>query len=97
MLQISEIVKKPRKYSTCSMNTFTIRSLPARPSPYFRITGSAHGPEQDFLVSDLVLVGVIFLFLVLFGEQPAPALVGGSRYGGFVFSLFDDSNFIVWA
>lgn len=38
MLQISEIVKKPRKYLTCSTNIFTIRNY---------LSGHHHIPRRQ--------------------------------------------------
>lgn len=53
------------------------------------------GWEQDFLVGDFVLVGIVFLLLVVFREQLLAALVGGGRNSGFVITPFDDSDFTV--
>jgi len=37
------------------------------------------GREHDFFVGDFVLVGIVFLFLVIFREQLLAALVGGAE------------------
>ena len=55
------------------------------------------GREQDFLVGDFVLVGIIFLLLVVFREQLLAALVGGGRNSRFVITPFDDGDFTVRA
>ena len=47
-------------------------------------------------MGDFGFIGIIFLLLVVFGEQFFPALVGG-RHGRFVFASFDDSDFTVRA
>ena len=36
---------------------------------------------HDFGVDDFAFMGIVFLFLVVFGKQPFPALVGGRRNG----------------
>ena len=55
------------------------------------------GREHDFLVGDFVLVGIIFLFLVVFREQLLAALVGSGRNGGFIVAPLNDSDFTVQA
>ena len=55
------------------------------------------GWEQDFLVGDFVLVGIIFLLLVVFREQLLAALVGGGRNSGFIVAPLDDGDFTVRA
>ena len=55
------------------------------------------GWEQDFFVGDFVLVGIVFLFLVIFREQFLAALVGGGGNGGFVITPLDDGDFTVRA
>ena len=39
------------------------------------------GRQHDFGVDDFAFMGIVFLFLVVFGKQPFPALVGGRRNG----------------
>ena len=39
------------------------------------------GRQHDFCVDDFAFMGIVFLFLVVFGKQPFPALVGGRRNG----------------
>src|SRR5699024_8603107 len=39
------------------------------------------GRQHDFGVNDFAFMGIVFLFLVVFGKQPFPALVGGRRNG----------------
>ena len=48
-------------------------------------------------MGDFGFVGIVFLLLVIFGEQFLPALVGGGRHGGFVFAPLDDCDFTVRA
>ena len=55
------------------------------------------GWEQDFLVGDFILVGIIFLLLVVFREQLLAALVGGGRNSGFIVAPLDDGDFTVRA
>ena len=55
------------------------------------------GREHDFLVGDFVLVGIVFLFLVVFREQLLAALVGGGRNGGFVVAPLNNCDFTVRA
>ena len=55
------------------------------------------GREHDFLVGDFVLVGIIFLFLVVFREQLLAALVGGGRNSGFIVAPLDDGDFTMRA
>ena len=51
------------------------------------------GREHDFFVGDFVLVGIVFLFLVIFREQLLAALVGGGRNSGFIVAPLDDGDF----
>ena len=39
------------------------------------------GRQNDFGVDDFAFMGIVFLFLVVFGKQPFPTLVGGRRNG----------------
>ena len=55
------------------------------------------GREHDFFVGDFVLVGIVFLFLVVFREQLLAALVGGGRNSGFIVAPLDDGDFTVRA
>ena len=55
------------------------------------------GREHDFLVGDFVLVGIVFLFLVVFREQLFAALVGGGRNSGFIVAPLNDGDFTVRA
>lgn len=55
------------------------------------------GREHDFFVGDFVLVGIVFLFLVIFREQLLAALVGSGGNGGFVLAPLDDCDFTVRA
>ena len=55
------------------------------------------GWEHDFFVGDFVLVGIVFLFLVIFRKQFLTALVGGGRNGGFIVAPLDDGDFTVRA
>jgi hypothetical protein len=55
------------------------------------------GREHDFLVGDFVLVGIVFLFLVVFREQLLAALVGSGGNCGFVITPLDDCDFIMRA
>ena len=55
------------------------------------------GREHDFLVGDFVLVGIVFLFLVIFREQLLAALVGGGRNSGFIVAPLDDGDFTMRA
>ena len=42
---------------------------------------SNHVFFYNFGVDDFAFMGIVFLFLVVFGKQPFPALVGGRRNG----------------
>ena len=55
------------------------------------------GREHDFFVGDFVLVGIVFLFLVIFREQLLAALVGSGGNSGFVLAPLDDCDFTVRA
>ena len=55
------------------------------------------GREHDFFVGDFVLVGIVFLFLVIFREQLLAALVGGGRNSGFIVAPLDDGDFTMRA
>ena len=55
------------------------------------------GWEHDFFVGDFVLVGIVFLFLVVFREQLFAALVGSGGNSGFVIAPFDNGDFTMWA
>ena len=55
------------------------------------------GREHDFLVGDFVLVGIVFLFLVVFREQLFAALIGGGRNIGFIVAPLDDGDFTMRA
>ena len=55
------------------------------------------GLEHDFFVGDFVLVGIVFLFLVIFREQLLAALVGGGRNSGFIVAPLDDGDFTMRA
>ena len=55
------------------------------------------GREQDFLVGDFILVGIVFLLLVVIREQLFAALVGGGRNSGFIVAPLDDGDFTVRA
>ena len=55
------------------------------------------GWEHDFFVGDFVLVGIVFLFLVVFREQLFAALVGGGRNSGFIVAPLNDGDFTVRA
>ena len=55
------------------------------------------GREHDFFVGDFVLVGIVFLFLVIFREQHLAALVGGGRNSGFIVAPLDDGDFTMRA
>jgi hypothetical protein len=55
------------------------------------------GREHDFFVGDFVLVGIVFLFLVIFREQLLAALVGGGRNSGFIVAPLNDGDFTVRA
>ena len=55
------------------------------------------GREHDFFVGDVVLVGIVFLFLVIFREQLLAALVGGGRNSGFIVAPLDDGDFTMRA
>ena len=55
------------------------------------------GREHDFFVGDFVLVGIVFLFLVIFREQLLAALVGGGRNSGFIVAPLDDGDFAMRA
>ena len=48
-------------------------------------------------MGDFVLVGIVFLFLVIFREQLLAALVGGGRNGGFIVAPLNDGDFTVRA
>ena len=45
----------------------------------------------------LLLMGVVFLFLVIFREQLLAALVGGGRNSGFIVAPLDDGDFTMRA
>ena len=55
------------------------------------------GREHDFFVGDFVLVGIVFLFLVIFREQLLAALVGGGRNSGFIVAPLDVGDFTMRA
>ena len=55
------------------------------------------GREQDFLVGDFILVGIVFLLLVVIREQLFAALVGSGRNSGFIVASLDDGDFTVRA
>jgi hypothetical protein len=55
------------------------------------------GREHDFFVGNFVLVGIVFLFLVIFREQLLAALVGGGRNSGFIVAPLDDGDFTMRA
>lgn len=55
------------------------------------------GREHDFFVGDFVLLGIVFLFLVIFREQLLAALVGGGRNSGFIVAPLDDGDFTMRA
>ena len=55
------------------------------------------GWEHDFFVGDFVLVGIVFLFLVVFREQLFAALISGGRNGGFIVAPLDDCDFTMQA
>ena len=55
------------------------------------------GREHDFFVGDFVLVGIVFLFLVIFREQLLADLVGGGRNSGFIVAPLDDGDFTMRA
>ena len=48
-------------------------------------------------MGDFVLVGIVFLFLVIFREQLLAALVGGGRNSGFIVAPLDDGDFTMRA
>ena len=48
------------------------------------------GRQHDFGVDDFAFMGIVFLFLVVFGKQPFPALVGGGSDGRLAFAALDD-------
>ena len=63
-------------------------NLPALGEPFANFVHCPHGKkdvsvgqQHDFGVDDFALIGIVFLFLVVFGKQPFPALVGGRRNG----------------
>ena len=41
-------------------------------------------------MDDFAFMGIVFLFLVAFGKQPFPALVGGGSDGRLAFAALDD-------
>ena len=48
------------------------------------------GRQHDFGVDDFAFMGIVFLFLVVFGKQPFPALVGGGSNGRLALAALDD-------
>jgi hypothetical protein len=48
------------------------------------------GRQHDFGVDDFAFMGIVFLFLVVLGKQPFPALVGGGSDGRLAFAALDD-------
>ena len=51
MLQISEIVKKPKKCLTCSTRISIMTSLPARPSPYLQTVDASHTVNKKAFIN----------------------------------------------
>lgn len=54
------------------------------------------GRQHDFLVDDFALVGIVFLFLVVLGKEPFPALVGSGSDCGLTVAALDDFYIMVW-
>ena len=48
------------------------------------------GRQHDFGGDDFAFMGIVFLFLVVFGKQPFPALVGGGSDGRLALVALDN-------
>lgn len=47
-------------------------------------------------MDDFALVGIVFLFLVVLGKEPFPALVGSGSDCGLTVAALDDFYIMVW-
>lgn len=55
------------------------------------------GRQHDFSMDNLAFMGIVFLFLVVFGKEPLAALVGGGSNSGLAAAALDNPNIKVGA
>jgi len=77
-------------------HAFGNKKLPAVVPQKVCILWRGMGRQQDFLMDDFALMGIVFLFLVVFGKQPLAALVGSGSNGRPAAAPFDNCYVMVW-